>query len=361
MFENRIVNLRTGGCFLSKALVVGDLHLHDKEMKSTKKMVENNEVMLSNIYDTLVADTEIKLLIFIGDIQHYTPRNLGVLSKWLDWFRKFGELMLERTPHNLKVVERPGVVSPAFKYPVFSLKGNHDSEIRTRSASDFTFFDMLLKNGLIQNPKGLVFNDGPQLVYYDFRNYGDALQSLPSQIDENYIVVALFHDVLMHEHSPSWMTLALDESHTYPAKDCLVGVDFGVLGHIHDPEDIVEVLTDDGETTPLWQLGSMGRTSTGSTNFRDVGYCLTIDTSNEIDVNRLEIPVIPAAEYFDFSTKLVKERQKNAYKDFNLNMETLEISQKSIYDDILETDIESSVKDAAIAILKRVDDNEEKE
>ena len=42
-------------------------------------------------------------------------------------------------------------------------------------------------------------------------------------------------------------------------------------------------------------------------------------------------------------------------------MDTLEISQKSIYDDINETNIEQQIKDAAITILKRVDDNADKE
>lgn len=347
---------------MSKALVVGDLHLYYKEMKSTKKMVENNEVMLKGVYDALVADEDIKLLIFLGDIQHYTPRDLGEISKWMDWFKQFGELMLTRTPVNLKVLEREGEPNPKFKYPVFSLRGNHDSTVKNKQEIDFTFFDMLSKNGLLQNPKGLVFNDGPQLVYYDFRNFGDAYQELPETIDHRYKVISLFHDVLTHEYSPAWVKMALETVKTYDAPKCLLGVDFGIVGHVHDPEDIVEVVTTDQDSTPLWQIGSMGRTSVGGTNFRDVGYSVIVDTSDSVlDVNLLEIPVIPANDYFDFSTRLVNDNKKVAYKNFNLKMDELEISQRNIYDDIKAAEVDQLVKDAALSILQRVDDQAEEE
>ena len=77
-------------------LFVGDLHLYDKEMVSTKGYVKSNEVMLDNLYQHILGNPHIKLVIFEGDIQHKTPIKIRETHKWRTWFRKLGQLMLER-------------------------------------------------------------------------------------------------------------------------------------------------------------------------------------------------------------------------------------------------------------------------
>lgn len=339
----------------NSVLVIGDLHLYDREMSSTKGYVNSNMVMLDNLYSYIESNEHIKVVIFEGDIQHKTPVKIKESYKWRKWFRKLGQLMYERLDESgltLEIHERDDIESLGldFRYPVFSVKGNHDMEATNRSTRDFTFFDELLHEGYIQNPKGLTLNND---LYIDCRNYGEAARELDTTLTEGKRVIGLFHDTLYHNTSPDYLRLIRDVNpdNAYDAHTVLKGLDLALAGHIHDPETLEHVLAD-GTEVPYLQTGSMGRTSFGGGHLRDVGYVVEVDI-NTVEPLRVEVPILPVDEFFNLQRLASRNRDVVDYQTFNLDMDTVEDVAYSVEEAILSMGhVPSEVKDMAITLLR---------
>ena len=338
-----------------KVLHVGDLHLDTKEVRSTKKLVENNEVMLKGIYDTIVADEEIELLIFMGDIQHKIPTGKNTLmetTKWKSWFKKIGEVMKERYQSDrVKVIEpkKEGKDSLSKKiekgeiYPVFTLRGNHDID----NEIPYTFYDNVVDDGLMCNPERLVIDGETQ---YNFYNYGEADKTIKKKKGVKQ-VIGLYHDVVVTEESPFWV----GKDPAYPAETILEGIDLAIIGHIHSNSDPIYVETESGQSV-AWTFGSMGRTSFSEGQIRDVGYCALVDTEDITQLGLVEVEVIKGVEYFNMKAELKKRENKREYKDFSLKIEDGHVrTHTDPRDDIREMEgLEDKVRDVCLDILHEV-------
>ncbi|KTF59763.1 MULTISPECIES: metallophosphoesterase [Bacillus amyloliquefaciens group] len=354
-----------------KILMVGDLHLYTNEIRTTKKMVKNNEVMLKNLYKYLKENEDIDLVIFGGDLQHQTPKGdvLREVSLWRKWFRKIGKLMAPRRKRikNFKIHGVSEKVKKGFDkgriYPLISVRGNHDDDkvlkVTAENKDDYikqyTFFDELVDEDLILNPKGLTFTAGDDKFYIDIRNYGEADRSVPKGA-KNRKVIAVFHDNVLQPESPLWMIKGKSKEGVYNAEDVMVNVDIGILNHIHERVDPLYIEASDGVKV-LWQIGSMGRTSLKDENMRDVGYCGLIDTDNLDSFGTVEIDVIPAEEYFSFQKAFDAKKRKSDYEDFELKMNTVNRKFQDPREDIkaLE-DVDDRVKQVCVDTLTEIMD-----
>lgn len=334
---------------------VGDIHLYDKEMASTKGYLKSNQVMLDNLYNYILDNSHIKLVIFEGDLQHKTPIKIKEVHKWRTWFRKLGQLLAQRHQESgwdVVVHHRAELADIEVEgaYPIYSLRGNHDSEISNRSNKDFTFFDELLHEGLIQNPRGLTINDS---VYIDFRNYGEAHVFPDPELTYNRRVVGVFHDTLYHQDSPQFIHLLREVTPDacYDGHEVFKGLDIAIAGHIHSQAPMAQVETEVGSTTYL-QTGSMARTSFGGYNVRDVGYCAELQLSN-LELTPIELDILPVDEFFNLQRIANRNRDTPSYDDFNLSMEDVEDTTYSVEEAIRAMEgVLPSVKEVALNLLQ---------
>ncbi|MBE7114676.1 hypothetical protein FT641_19895 [Bacillus paranthracis] len=348
-----------------KILNVGDLHLNATEMRNTVRMKDNNKLMLKNLIKFIVEDEEIGLVIFEGDLQHKTPQDMQEVAEWRKLFRLLGRIMQKRMRG--KKFNFIGLDDKTKKklesgkiYPVVACRGNHDNEITLKNdEKQYTFFDELLSEGLIINPKGVAFKDNGQKFYIDIRNYGHADRELPKKIreDKSWFVMAVLHDNVLMPESPLWMLKSKGKEGVYDATKVLKGVNIGILGHIHENVDPIYIEMEDGSVSVLWQTGAMGRTSFKEENLRDYGYCGLIDTNNLEEFGLVEIDVIPAEEYFSFEKALAAKKSASDYKDFSLRMETVERKHEDPRDVIraLE-DVDDDVKEFGVEVLNLIHD-----
>lgn len=264
--------------------IIGDLHLYDREIRSTKGYLANNKVMLDNIYTYIEENEDIDLVIFLGDIQHRTPRQLSESYKWRQWFKKLGQLMKERWNDNYTVT--PELEDHVL--PVFSLRGNHDDEASQRRATDFTFFDELVSEGYLVNPERISTPDSEII----FHNYGQIQQVEP----HTKPVLSLYHDLIYHTESGSYIDIIKESQPdtAYNGMEILDNVNLALAGHIHNPEPEVAVVTENGWNARFIQTGSMARTSMSEGHHRDFGVCYKI--ADNLTAERVDIPVLPIAE-----------------------------------------------------------------
>lgn len=346
-----------------KTLIIGDLHLMYREMKSTKGALENNRIMLQSIYNKVEEDSEIGLVIFLGDIQHSTPRDIKQVSEWRRWFVDLNRLMIDRnqTKVNLRY---PAEKKHKNDLRVLSLRGNHDDEIFSRRKSDYTFFDELESEGLIGNPDQAIFEDNGNAVVFDIRNYGHAGRLLPEDLQDKALTVALTHDNIMTEESDEVVKLIVQESGGYEVEEIGVGCDIVINGHIHtkyEPQAVT--IRETGKPCIFMVNGSLARTSLAQDNLRDVGYGMLIDTKEEeVDVQEVEFPVMPYREYFDLKGYQHKQRLNQASKDFSLGLdEQTVINQEDLEQTIRESrQYSNQVIEKALEYLELVDNDLER-
>lgn len=344
--------------------MVGDLHLHDKELTTTKGMRENNILMLKRLYDYLEENEDIKICIFEGDIQHKTPVSKTALyetSRWKFWLRKIGNLMSGRVPKLVTFNREDFDSDRAHPMPakLFSLKGNHDiaKELRSMNQNiDYTFFDDLIFEGILQNPKGIAFKDSGKLYYIQFNNYEEANAPLPQDILKNdmFTVIKLFHDTIDVPEQGDWVRIDKTSKGVYKGSEVLDNCSLGISGHIHEPLEPSLIETVSGNKVPFVQTGSMGRTSASDVHMRDVGYCTVLDTTDGLNVIQVQIPLIPVDDYYDWSKIMLNNQQKDSLKNsknFNISLGDYERKFYDPKDDIKEMDIPADVKQNCLDVL----------
>lgn len=353
-----------------KTLFVGDPHLRERELSTTKGLVETSSQILDGIIKVLLDDKEICNVCFLGDMQHDTPKSRRTLREttiWKSKLAKIGNIISERKPKMI-VIERDGVEEDVSgrKQPIFSALGNHDVENKMTALtnnSHYTFFDDLLFTGIIQNPKGFIFKDGGQVYYIQFNNYGEADSPIDEsvlELDESIKKIKVLHDTVKVPNSPDWFKL-LKEGEYYEGEKILGDCDLAICGHIHAPLPPVVVKGDgtlgNGETIFV-QTGSMGRTSMSDDNMRDYGYCTVLDTTHGISVEELRIPLMSIDDYFNWKQIRLNQNKKEAMKRgemFNLDFGSVEITHTDPRDEINALDIEDEVKENCLNAINDAD------
>lgn len=353
-----------------KFLIVGDLHLRERELSTTKGLVESSSQMLDGIIKVLEDDPEIKMVFFLGDIQHDTPRSKRTLREttiWKSKLSRIGGIVSERTPKTI-IVPRENEEEDLLnkKLPLFSLVGNHDIENKMKSAYvgyNYTFFDDLIYTGILQNPRGVLYKDGGTVYYVQLNNYGEAetpiLDSI-KELDENIKYIKLLHDTVVTPDSPSWMSL-LGEDEYYLAEDILGDCDLAVCGHIHEPLPPITVQGNGelGTKEAIYiQTGSMGRTSMTDAHMRDYGFCTVVDTSEGIHTTELRIPLMSVENYYNWKQIRLNQNKKEAIKSgnmFKLDFGSVELTSNDPREDIRELEIEEDVKENCIQAINDAD------
>lgn len=334
-----------------------------REMKSTKGALDNNKVMLDSIYKKVEEDTDIGLVIFLGDIQHDTPRDIKQVSEWRRWFVELNKLMIDRTATNINLRYTEDKVSKN-DVRVLSLRGNHDDEIFSRRNTDYTFFDELESEGLIGNPEQVVFDDEGNGVVFDLRNYGHAGRLLPSDLQDKALTIALTHDNIVSEDASDMLKLIVEESGGYEVEEIGVGCDLLINGHIHtkcEPQAVT--IRETGKSCIFVVNGALARTSLVQDSLRDVGYAMVIDTSEEeVGIEDIELEVLPYKEYFDLKGYQHKQRLKQVSRDFSLGLEEQTvINQEDLEQTIRENrQYNNRVKEKTLEYLELVDNDLER-
>lgn len=351
-----------------KVLYIGDLHLYNKDIGSMKlgSMVKNNDVMMMEIYSFLQENEDIKLVVFLGDIQHKTPsgkNTIREITKWKMWFKKIGSLMKERYPKELiEVLMEDGYkdinkdIELGLKYPLFTLKGNHDidSERNLLNGADkdndvYTFYDMCIDDGLLINPNQLLINKTLQVNFY---NYGEADKKY-TRLSTTEHVIGLYHDSILTSETPYWMQA---EGVGYVAEEILGGIDFAIVGHIHTHYDPLIIDCDDGSESVIWICGSMGRTSIGDGQVRDVGYGVLVDLEKVNQLMKVEFDLIPATEYFNLRETLRKKKVDNNLKDFSLGADVVLVDDYVSPQELIKEMplLDKKVKDVCLTLLDEI-------
>lgn len=340
-----------------KHLTVGDLHLYDREMRTTKKMVENSTVILDELYKYLVENEDIILLNINGDIQHKTPNNINnrsEVAKWRELFRKIGILMAERFK-KFKGYSITGVSDDVKKklksgeiYPIFTTKGNHDMD----KEGIHTFYDDLLVEGLIVQATGLLVSTGTNRTYFSYRDYGIQERKLP-KFKNKTDIIALEHNDILHAESLLWNVPNAKEKFI-TADEASMGADVTILHHIHEPTDPLYV-GDKGDRV-FWQVGSMGRTSYDDSHKRDIGYGALLEFGNVEDLYTVEFDLVPYKEYFSYKKIVRQQKVDEDYKDFSLKVEEHVIAATNYVEEIQSLEgIEEEVKEYAIEVMQKIE------
>lgn len=350
-----------------KALMIGDLHLYNQEIRSTLKMVDNNEVMLKNLYQHIVEDETIVFVASMGDIQHKTPTGKNTLKETRIWERyliKIGELLKQRIisyglhlDNVIQVFTDDGEYPFMEKmlndkvYPFFTLKGNHDEDndrIKNKENLVFTFYDSLIDDGIIFNPKTIITNFNNITVQFEFFNYGfaDRAWTKHENVEQT---VGLFHDTIDSGELES----GLLHGEYYKLENICEGLDLIIDGHIHTLYTPVK-LNYHGQDVIFWIVGSMGRTSFVDAQIRDVGYCGQFVIGDLVNLSVVEIDLIPKEEYFDYRQMIIQRDTNRDYKNFSVQIEDVQIDRYDPRNDISNLDIEDSVKNLCIKYLTEV-------
>src|SRR5699024_10382528 len=297
-----------------KHLTVGDLHLYDREMRSTKKMIENSSVILEELYDFLIENEDVVLLNINGDIQHTTPINKykrKEVAKWRNMFRKIGKLMKERFRENVKGFKLVGVdkeTTKEFKVgninPIFTTKGNHDID----NELGHTFYDELIEEGLIINVEGLLVNVEDKKTFFSYRDYGTMQRKLP-KLGKGTDIIALEHNDILHDESILWNVPDAEEKFI-KAEEAVKGTDVTILGHLHDKIDPLYI-GEEGKAPVLWQVGSMARTAFRDNEKRDVGYGAAMEFGDVENFITVEFDLIPYKEYFSYEKMMRNKEDEN--------------------------------------------------
>lgn len=327
---------------------ITDLHLSDRELSTTKGMVSNSIRILDNIYDTLLNNENIKVVILSGDIQHRTPNKRETISDWTYKLIQIRDLLETRCRGlDLEVYNNEGNLMERYS-PLFSLKGNHDYDKHVK----FTYFDELLKLGVISNPKKIIYNK----TQYNLLNYGDVgiiddeVYNKDSRV-ENYVLLS--HDYIYDNTAPQWAFELAEKGHAYHYNILEgLGYDVVLIGHIHEQRPIVELPF----KTLLWQVGCPARTSYTSNSERDEGYTAIIGNDSMV-LNTLNLNLLHYEDYFKSVVTNARRERKNSLSEFSLNLDSANLVYDSYEGSIDSVEgIDEDIKEKAKELIRRVED-----
>lgn len=329
----------------------GDLHLYNRNIRSTLLMPEASLQMLKQINEDVLAHEEIGILNILGDIQHLTPQGKNALkhmNAWKGEFIQLEETMRSRlhTSGLTLVIDREGnditqEVLHGSKSALFALKGNHDFDNET----DFTFYDYLVSENIITEPRYIVVDS----VQFNYHHYNEA-DALIVTDDSARAVVGLYHDNIDYPEMPFWM----GDLGGYQAVEIFNGVDMAVIAHIHKPYEPVWIETTNGGRCLVCIQGSMGRSQFTDGQIRDTGSMTIVNTQNLEELGKLEVQLIPKEEYYNYNRAVTEQEQRRDYSNFSLNVSSIVADTADVRDKIRELDIEDEVKELGIRYLTEV-------
>lgn len=327
-------NITNGVWFIS------DLHLSDRELSTTTKLVDNSLLILDRIIDVLEQNTNIHSVIFLGDIQHRTPSNRRTVVKWVQRFNRIREILEPRRPTSAYTIKDfESRVQTTDYHPLITIKGNHDIDKQGR----YTLFDELIDLEVIAQYDCFVYDNTCYYLHdYDDTtyNYDDTMTG----IDHHVLVT---HNTFIFPGADHW--ILNNESHQDPDD---VPHDLVVIGHLHSNYGLFE-----SDTTALWVPGCLARTS----QVRDVSQQRDFGTSGIIanDTKQLfllETPLISYREMFKTEETQRRQNRERALEDFSLNLDVTSVTYDTYETTIQNANSPQEVKDKAIGILNALEE-----
>lgn len=352
---------------MSNVLILnsGDLHLYDREIGATVGYKDESTRNLITLRDTF-RESNCLMHFLGGDIQHGMPTNLRLMSVWRSILTEMREDVRERLiesgiadqikvyDHEDKEVDFLNDVSC-----LFSVKGNHDYNRREDRETSFTFFDDLVKSGIIYVPKKVIIKD-TQINFYSSE---ECRKPIPKD-DGIEAVIGIYHDPILQNGrlADRYMgnKMISPDEHKF-----FNGVDIAVLNDIHTPIEPYEVVTVDennvGTRTLVITHGSIGRTSFSDSHKRDVAYLTEIEIADggELSYSLKEMPLLPYLELFDYERVVKVKRRENIFGEFSLEIDKIDKVKGDPRDEIVAMDIDLEVKKSCLELLSFVMNDEE--
>lgn len=330
---------------------VGDLHLYNRNIRSTLLMPEASLQMLTQLHSEVMNHTEIGILNLMGDIQHLTPQGKNAIKQmqlWKNEFIKIEQTMRSRLSESglTLCVDRNGHditqdILNGYKPALFTIKGNHDFDAEV----DYTFYDYLVEENVVTEPLYMIV-DG---VQFNYHHYEEADRPIERHADAR-AVVGLYHDNIDYPEMPFWM----GHLGGYQAVNVFNGVDMAIIAHIHKPYEPVWIETSNGGRCLVYVQGSMGRTQFTDGQIRDEGFVSAVNTQCLEEVGTLQIPLIPKEQFFNYNQAITEQTQRRDFSQFSLNVGEIEAHTADVRDEIRSLNIEEEVKALGIQYLTEV-------
>lgn len=291
-----------------KTLVVTDMHLMEEELPYTKEGVQNSNIILDELIRLVSLDSEIGLIVMLGDITHDQPKGLTTKMLWENKLDKLKRIVngRHREMPDMKYWGRDGQVEDG-RNRLVALKGNHDFVGSDRWNRNKSYFDELVEKGILGNPEALEFTDNGKMYHYHLRNFGEGDKTLREEAINADKVVVFAHDWYTGKGFPEeYVKWSGYGSVRYDINQALSGSDVLIQGHSHSryqPFELTDLrqvshLPKQRDRLTVYIPGSNARTPNTDSMCRDDGYNLIIDTE-EFEVEDVFIPLKPYDMYFD--------------------------------------------------------------
>ena len=179
-----------------KILHVPDLHLYDQEIGNSVGYAEESIKILKEVREEFIVG-EYDLITLGGDIQHAKIQKIKYLSIFQKILSEIGMVCKERLISRglldkIKVYSETGELINIEDNlgTIFTVRGQHDSN----SIEEFTFFDLLIDNGIIINPRYICIDD----LQISFINYTKNWDELKEDKRENIkSLIGIYHNLII--------------------------------------------------------------------------------------------------------------------------------------------------------------------
>lgn len=346
-----------------KILHVPDIHLYDKEIGVSQGYPEQSLDILEKIQQEFIQG-DYDLVTLGGDVQHAKLTNTRYISEFQKELRYLGILAKRRLRERglldkIKVIDRNGEELDVSKQSsiLFSVRGQHD----TNSIEEFTFFDLLLQNNVLVNPLTVTI----EKLQINFLNYSKDIDEITGKRNNNtQALISIFHNAIVQRGI--YLDSIIGKTISPTSCEIFTGVDLALINDIHMHIPTYDVL--DGEDkTIVVTPGSLGRTSFNKSHDRDFGHMVKvcIEESNDLnlkgeniydlDVQLVEVDLVPSDKFFNKSLAFKKKRVENAFKNFCIEIEDTRINYFDVKDEIEKNVEDPEIKEICLQILESVE------
>lgn len=332
-----------------KILHVPDLHLYDQDIGYSIGYADESIKILEKVKEEFITG-EYDLITLGGDIQHAKIQKTKYISAFQRILAEIGVICKERLTEKglidkIELYDIKGRKMPKGERFLLSVRGNHD----TNPIEEFTFFDLLIDNEIIINPRYMIIDDLQINFINHTRDTSEFFEERRAKV-----VIGIYHNLIMDRgvYTDGFLGKSLEPSELGIFKD----VDLAIINDIHAPLPVYDVITGTQKTIVITP-GSLGRTSFSKGQIRDYGNLVKveIDENYDLNVGLVEIDLTPSDIFFNKEGLLKKKMIENAFENFSLEIADLEISYFNIYDELEKVVEDEEIKDICIEILKGVE------
>ena len=333
-----------------KILHCPDLHIYDKEIGHSVGYPEESLYILDQIKDEFKVG-EYDIISLGGDIQHAKITKTRYISAFQKKIKELGRLAYDRLKErdllkDLRVYDlKNNLVDIENKKSVlFSNRGQHD----TSSTEEFTFFDLLIENNIMVNPSKVFIRD----LQINYLNYTKNIKELTTtRKDTTRKMINIYHNPIVERGY--FVDEIIGKTITPENHNLFKDVDLAIINDIHIPLGAREVVAN-GQKTTIITPGSLGRTSFSKSHDRDYGNIVVIEIDSEYKMNTymVEIELTPAEEFFNKIEVFKQKRVENAFKNFSIEIEDIEMTYFDVKQKIEELVEDDEIKDICYYILE---------